>query len=99
MKTLHASLTGNRPAASILAQRIVFLLLFLGTGFALVHPCVGAPFQFEETGSLITGRSVHTATLLPNGKVLVVGGILGIAIGLASAELYDPANRHLERYR
>ena len=39
------------------------------------------------TGSLSVGRIGHTATLLPTGKVLVVGG----ASGLASAELYDPA--------
>ena len=42
------------------------------------------------TGSLNTMRNDHTATLLPSGMVLVVGGgsIAGIAI--ASAELYDP---------
>ena len=32
---------------------------------------------------------LHTATLLPNGKVLVAGGRNGGY--LASAELYDPA--------
>src|SRR5207237_9674534 len=41
-------------------------------------------------GSLITARSRHTATLLPNGKVLVAGGNHGHAAS-SSAELYDPA--------
>jgi len=37
-----------------------------------------------------TSRDEHTATLLPNGKVLVAGGF-GSGSGLNSAELYDPA--------
>ena len=36
-------------------------------------------------------RYAHTATLLPNGKVLVAGGYNGGAV-LSSAELYDPAS-------
>jgi Kelch motif protein len=43
------------------------------------------------TGSLNTGRYSHTATLLPNGKVLVAGGSNFGGQSLASAELYDPA--------
>ena len=39
------------------------------------------------TVTLTTARSGHTATLLPNGEVLVAGG----DGGYASAELYDPA--------
>ena len=35
-------------------------------------------------------RSLHTATLLPNGKVLVAGG-LSTGTVEASAEIYDPA--------
>jgi WD40 repeat protein len=35
-------------------------------------------------------RAAHSATLLSNGKVLIVGGYDGAA-SLASAELYDPA--------
>ena len=44
------------------------------------------------TGSLNTMRGNHTATLLPNGQVLVAGGWNGDIsnIGLASAEIYDP---------
>jgi N-acetylneuraminic acid mutarotase len=41
---------------------------------------------WSGTGSLNIARNDHTATLLPNGKVLVAGGS-----GLNSAELYDPA--------
>jgi hypothetical protein len=43
---------------------------------------------WTATGSLATARESHTATLLPNGKVLVVGGAGGSGY-LASAELYD----------
>ena len=48
------------------------------------------PDRWKVTGDLITARSSHTATLLPNGQVLVAGG-LGNSDYLASAELYDPA--------
>src|SRR5436190_1890257 len=43
------------------------------------------------TGSLNTVRRSHTATLLPNGMVLVAGGFAPNSV-LASAELYDPAS-------
>jgi len=56
----------------------------------VLQPCAGAPFQFEPTGPLVTERAQHTATLLPNGKVLVAGGRNGFS-NLAAAELYDPA--------
>ena len=44
---------------------------------------------FVATGSMTTARYGHTATLLNNGKVLVVGGV-GSGTKLASAEIYDP---------
>ncbi len=47
---------------------------------------------WSATGSLATARDYHTATLLPNGKVLVAGGEMGIGTILSSAELYDPAS-------
>jgi len=46
---------------------------------------------FSLTGSLNDARSYHSATLLPNGKVLITGGFGG-QDSLASAELYDPAS-------
>src|SRR4029453_17171085 len=51
------------------------------------------PGRWKVTGSLVTARYHHTATLLPNGQVLVAGGLSGgfPVIPLASAELYDPA--------
>jgi N-acetylneuraminic acid mutarotase len=53
---------------------------------------------WTATGSLNAARSGQTATLLPNGKVLVAGGndfANGVGGGstLASAEIYDPATR------
>ncbi|HEV2417194.1 MAG TPA: kelch repeat-containing protein [Terriglobia bacterium] len=46
---------------------------------------------FIPVGNLLTGRDSHTATLLPNGKVLIVGGEDASGNILAAAELYDPA--------
>jgi N-acetylneuraminic acid mutarotase len=37
------------------------------------------------------GRAHHTATLLPNGKVLVVGGTKDGSASTATASLYDPS--------
>jgi large repetitive protein len=51
---------------------------------------------WTPTGRMTTARTYHTATLLPNGTVLVAGGMggtVGHAVGIqASAEVYDPVN-------
>jgi hypothetical protein len=46
---------------------------------------------WTSTGDLNIARDSHTATLLPNGKVLVAGGSITGSVPLDSAELYDPA--------
>jgi hypothetical protein len=46
--------------------------------------------RWTTTGSLISPRQLHTATLLTNGEVLVAGGRNSTTIGpLAEAELYN----------
>ena len=47
----------------------------------LYDPATG---KFSSTGSMKTARAGHTATLLPNGLVLIAGG------ADETAELYDP---------
>ncbi len=49
------------------------------------------PAGFTVTGSMNTPRILHTATLLPNGTVLVAGGEDANGNILNSAELYNPA--------
>src|SRR5437867_3606853 len=64
---------------------LLLSLLFLGAGLtptAFAH----APGAFTSTGTMTTARAGHTATLLLNGKVLIVGGDKA-----GTAELYDPA--------
>jgi hypothetical protein len=55
------------------------------TGVELYDPLTG---KWTTTGALSTRRVSHRATLLPNGKVLVVGGRNDGSI-LSSAEVYD----------
>ena len=50
------------------------------------------PGAFSPTGSMTTPRLASTATLLSDGRVLIVGGFHAAGGALASAELYDPAS-------
>jgi hypothetical protein len=74
MKTQNAEILPLALALSALGLNLLAIQQANGAGFVSVSPMNNA-------------RNFHTATLLPNGKVLVAGGFnLG-----TSAELYDPA--------
>src|SRR5581483_2449620 len=61
---------------------------FLQTASAeLYDPATGT---FTATGSLNEARLNHSALLLPNGKVLIVGGQHSDFCCVQTAELYDP---------
>src|SRR5438874_1396867 len=95
-----APIAGLRPAGLILARRIAFPLLLLGAALVLIQPCAGQSGTWTATRSLANaGFNIETATLLPNGKVLVAGSYPVVVDHpyphvsyVASAELYDPAS-------
>jgi hypothetical protein len=54
----------------------------------LYDPATGT---WTATKDMTRARGGHTATLLPDGRVLVAGGARG-AVETSSAELFDPGN-------
>ena len=64
----------------------------VGAGRDIVYPRRSCERDLDCHGQPATARYAHTATLLPNGKVLVAGGLDSNFNHLASAELYDPAS-------
>ena len=78
--------------------RVLLIILFVtvlgacgGGGGSGGGMTVTAPHTWVAANGMLTPRSGHTATLLQNGKVLVVGGTDTNASVVASAELYDPS--------
>lgn len=56
-------------------------------GAELYNPTTG---KFTVTGSMNIERVGHTATLLPDGRVLIIGGVANDGEAVASVELYNP---------
>lgn len=67
---------------------------------ALLAQAPGGPLadgqSIQHVATLHTARSVHTATTLPSGQVLVVGGMAEGGGSLASVELFDPARQAVQ---
>jgi Galactose oxidase, central domain len=72
-------------AATLLANGKVLVTGFHGS--ELYDPDSG---NWTATGKMITPRYNHTATLLPDARVLVAGGDVPPDHAVDSAELYDP---------
>jgi hypothetical protein len=77
------------PTVTLLDNELV---LAVGGGLASAELYDPASGSWTFTGSLNTARFGHAQTLLPNGMVLVAGGVGDWPTVLASAELYDPAS-------
>lgn len=72
-----------------------FAVALIALALAMV-PARSGPTSLETgivvpAASMLEPRSGHSATLLPNGKVLIAGGMRRNQDFYRSAELYDPA--------
>lgn len=62
-----------------------------GAAFSTKLPVASPAGSIKAAATMLEPRSGHTATLLPNGKVLITGGMRRNQDFYRSAELYDPA--------
>jgi Bacterial Ig-like domain (group 2)/Galactose oxidase, central domain/Kelch motif len=84
----------EQHTATLLADgRVLIVGGTTSTGTGDLHPTATVEVydpstgSFSVTGSMAEARTLHTATLLPSGKVLVAGG----GDENSTAEVYDPA--------
>ena len=91
----------SRTALVRLALVAAVVLASIGAAFAVVasrprttepvpSPVAPAPGAISATGAMTLDRPGHAAVALQDGRVLVVGGVVG-GVTLDTAELWDPA--------
>lgn len=102
LKPVNSKASHKAGAIACCAVLLFFIVILAGCGGGSSSPSptpTPTPIgNFAPAASLPTmnqGRDSATATLLPNGKVLVAGGFslgpTGSIVSLANVELYDPA--------
>src|SRR5262245_43836650 len=80
--------TGKRLWTPVVLNLVLLVLILSYTSTATAQ----APGTFTATGDMTVARVNHTATLLLDGRVLIVGGD-----ETGTAELYDPATGTFKR--
>lgn len=78
--------------AMLMTGSLAFLAGLIAPTFSLSTP----PQSVRQVAELHTARAAHTATALPSGQVLVIGGMMDGGGGLASVELFDPARNTVQ---
>jgi hypothetical protein len=74
----------------LLAALITASLALAAAGFPAGIPSSSSAGSLTSAAPMLEPRSGHTATLLPDGKVLILGGMRRNQDFYRSAELYDP---------
>ena len=90
--TASMTVRHHRHSAILLSTGDVLIVKYRDRSETQTIPAelyVTASDVFTTTGSPMVARTDYAATLLPNGKVLIVGGYVGLN-SHTSAELYDP---------
>src|SRR5262245_17864911 len=83
----------NRSLAKILPQLSLWLaVLYVPLVMVLKTTYAASSEQIQAAGTLTTPRANRTATILSDGRVLIVGGIGTNGVS-ATAEVFDPGTK------
>jgi hypothetical protein len=80
----------NSSKACVFVAATIALVLAAGCAGSAGKTIQFGPTNAPPTGDLTDSRFAATATVLPSGQVLIVGGVANEGSSSASAELYDP---------